>query len=348
VTSPTTLPVPPATPAYLADIRQQPESLQQVLDSRFEPEALAMLGRLRGFDRVVLTGMGASLYALYPAFLALASAGLPVWHVETSELLGGAAGLVNPGTLLWITSQSGRSAEITALLERVSDLRPAVLGFTNDTASPLAESADAVVELRSGTETAVGTRSYVNSLAAHGRATTAVLEREVSAEVSEAPARLAEYLSRWDEHIAAWDAAVSEQILFVVGRGASLAAARTGALIVKEAAKTPIEAMSAPQFRHGPLEIADKRTCVIVLPGAPADASLNERLAADLVAFGANSVTLAPPRSGSGPELPALSSDDARPLAEILPFQLLSVVLAERLGYEPGAFRQIGKVTTTL
>jgi glutamine---fructose-6-phosphate transaminase (isomerizing) len=268
--------------------------------------------------------------------------------VETAELLGEADNLVTAGTLLWITSQSGRSAEVAALLDRVSARLPIVLGFTNDTASPLAESSSAVVELHSGPEHAVGTRSYVNSLAAHARAAAVALERELPAEMSEAPVVLAEYLGRWDEHIAAWESAVSEPILFALARGASLAAARTGALIIKEAAKAPIEAMSAPQFRHGPLEMADERLCVILLPGGAADARLNQRLATDLAAFGANVVTLALPGRDNGPEVPGLSSDDARPLGEILPFQILSVVLAERLGYEPGAFRQIGKVTTTL
>jgi len=348
VTSPVPPAAPPATPAYVSDIRRQPESLQHLLDSPFDAAALALLRRLRRFERVVLTGMGASLHSSYPAFLALAAAGLPVWQVEASELLGAAGGLVTPGTLLWITSQSGRSAEIAALLERLPAPRPAVLGLTNDAASPLAEAASAVIELHSGAEHAVGTRSYLNSLAAHARATAVALDRELAAEVSEAPSRLADYLSRWDEHIAAWDAAVREQILFAVGRGASLAAVRTGALIIKEAAKTPIEAMSAPQFRHGPLEMADRRTCVIVLPGAPADVPLNERLAADLAAFGANAVTLTSSRDGSGPCLPEFGSEQAIPLGEILPFQLLSVVLARRLGCEPGAFRQISKVTTTL
>jgi glucosamine--fructose-6-phosphate aminotransferase (isomerizing) len=348
VTNPVTAAEPPAAPAYISDIRQQPQSLQRLLDSPFDAAALTLLRRLPSFDRIVLTGMGASLHASYPAFLALAAAGLPVWHVEAAELLGAAAGLITRATLLWITSQSGRSAEITALLGRLPARRPAVLGLTSDTASPLAQSADAVIELHCGAEHAVGTRSYVNSLAAHARGTAVALDRQLAAEVSAAPSRLADYLGRWDEHIAAWEAAVSEPVLFAVGRGASLAAARTGALVIKEAARTPIEAMSAPQFRHGPLEMADSRTCIIVLPGGPADAPLNQRLAADLAAFGANAVTITRPRDGGGPYLPDLSCEQASPLGEILPFQLLSVVLARRLGHEPGAFRQIGKVTTTL
>jgi glucosamine 6-phosphate synthetase-like amidotransferase/phosphosugar isomerase protein len=46
--------------------------------------------------------------------------------------------------------------------------------------------------------------------------------------------------------------------------------------------------------------------------------------------------------------MPEVRADETRPIAEIVPFQVLSVLLAQRRGLEPGAFRQIGKVTTTL
>jgi len=335
-----------ATPPYIADIRSQPEALQRLLDRGLSAEAAALLRRLPTFGRVVMTGMGASLHALYPGFLALAATGVPVWCIEAAELLSDAGGLVTADSLLWVTSQSGRSAEIAPLLARSPRPR-AILGVTNDMTGPLAAAADAVIELCSGEEHTVGTRSYLNSLAAHLMATEAALGRPVPRDVYDMPGRLAGYLQQWDDHVAAWDAAVSQDILFTVGRGASLAAARTGALIVKEAAKTPLEAMSAPQFRHGPLEMADGSTCVIVLPGTAADAVRGDRLAADLSAVGANVVRLAAGH-GPGPWMPEVRADGTRPIAEIMPFQLLSVLLAQRRGLEPGAFRQIGKVTTTL
>jgi glutamine---fructose-6-phosphate transaminase (isomerizing) len=340
------------TPPYIADIRSQPEALQRLLDQGLPTPAQGLLQRLPTFGRVIMTGMGASLHALYPGFLALAAAGVPVWCIEAAELLSDAGGLVTADSLLWVTSQSGRSAEIAPLLARSPRPR-AILAVTNDVTGPLAAAADAVIELCSGEEHTVGTRSYLNSLAAHLMATEAALGRPVPRDVYDMPLRLAGYLKQWDDHLAAWDAAVSQDILFTVGRGASLAAARTGALIVKEAAKTPLEAMSAPQFRHGPLEMADAATCVIVLPGTAADAVANDRLAADLSAVGANAVRLTegqgPGRPGrAGPWMPEVGADGTRPIAEIMPFQLLSVLLAQRRGLEPGAFRQIGKVTTTL
>lgn len=335
-----------ATPPYVADIRSQPEALQRLLDQGINDQARQLLSRLPTFGRVILTGMGASLYALYPAFLELAAAGLPVWCIEAAELLSQADGLITPDSLLWVTSQSGRSAEIAALLEQPRRPR-AILGVTNETVSPLAAAADAVIELRSGAEHTVGTRSYLNSLAAHLLATAVAVQQPVPPELYQMPRRLATYLGQWDAQLNAWDRAVTENVLFAVGRGASLAAAQTGALIVKEAAKAPMEAMSAPQFRHGPLELADDRTCIIVLAGAAADLAPNDRLVADLLAVGANVVRLPAP-SAAGPQLPMAQADQVRPIAEIVPFQLLSVLLAERQGLEPGAFRQIGKVTTAL
>jgi glucosamine--fructose-6-phosphate aminotransferase (isomerizing) len=37
--------------------------------------------------------------------------------------------------------------------------------------------------------------------------------------------------------------------------------------------------------------------------------------------------------------------ETARPLVEILPLQMLSIVMAQRKGIEPGKFRHVGKVT---
>lgn len=347
------------TPRYVSDIRDQPQALQALLDQSPGDAATQLLKRLPRFDRVIMTGMGASLFAQYPAFLALSASGVPVWWVETSELLGDAGGLLTNGSLLWITSQSGRSAEVVALLAERVESRPrsqhgrrmAVLGVTNDPASPLAVSADGVLELHCGEEHTVGTRSYVNSLAAHLLATAIALGQPLSASasLSDMPGCLDAYLAKWDEHIGAWEQTVHQRDLFSLGRGASLAAAMTGALVVKEAANVAMEGMSAAQFRHGPLELAGAHTGVILFPGTGQSVPLAARLGADLAALGAGVVTLAVwDAPGDGPRLPAARSAQTLPIAEVVPLQLLSVLLAERQGLEPGSFRHIAKVTTIL
>jgi glutamine---fructose-6-phosphate transaminase (isomerizing) len=52
--------------------------------------------------------------------------------------------------------------------------------------------------------------------------------------------------------------------LFLVGRGSSLAAVGTGALMVKESDHFHAEGMSSAAFRHGPFEMLSPETFVFV------------------------------------------------------------------------------------
>jgi len=156
----------PDIPPYIADIHAQPSVLETLLEAGIPAEPRALLSSIAEFDRIVLTGMGSSLNGMYPTYLRLAAAGLAVWCEDSAELLGYEQGLTSGNTLVWITSQSGESAEAVELLERV--IRPGgptVLAATNDLNSSLGTRAHAVIPLHSGPENTVGTRSYVNTLA---------------------------------------------------------------------------------------------------------------------------------------------------------------------------------------
>ena len=69
-------------------------------------------------------------------------------------------------------------------------------------------------------------------------------------------------------------------------------------------------------------------------------------MALEIVSHGGHCIWL---DSDPDPELPTLllpkTSDFARPLVEILPLQMLTLVMARRKGLQAGLFRYIGKVT---
>lgn len=340
----------PETPPYVSDIRAQPAALEHLLLAGIPRDVRALLGNITAFDRIVLTGMGSSLHGLYPTFLRLAAAGLPVWCEDAAELLGYHHGLITSSTLLWITSQSGESAEVTELLDRLTlSGGPTILAVTNDLDSSLGAAAHAALPLHSGPENTVGTRSYLNTLAACAIATSVALGEPTESQLPSAPERIASYLDAWDDHLTQIGDAVPTPPTFILGRGSSLASARTAALIIKEAARCPVEGMSAPQFRHGPLEMADHDLTALVLAGSNGERVLNAQMRTDLRATGARCVWV-DAESSLEPAIatPRLSGRDSRVLAEILPMQLLTVVLAERSGREPGRFRQIDKITRTL
>ena len=130
---------------YEQDMLDQPAALEAHV-SQALPHAIASLD-LSQFDRIILTGMGSSDYATIPFELMLARLGLPVWRIQTGRLLE-TPQLITARTLLWMTSQSGRSGETVALIDRLPNRQTLTLiSTTNDPTSPLAAAASSVLNM---------------------------------------------------------------------------------------------------------------------------------------------------------------------------------------------------------
>ena len=153
---------------FEVDIGQQPDALRAFAGTSLPSELGAL--DIDRYDRIILTGMGASHFAGQPTWCALAGEGRPAWWVSTAQLLA-LPELITSDSLLWVTSQSGESGEVVALVNgRGRARRPqTLLAITNAPRSALAGAADIVVTLQFGTEATVSTKSYVTTLAAHER-----------------------------------------------------------------------------------------------------------------------------------------------------------------------------------
>jgi glucosamine--fructose-6-phosphate aminotransferase (isomerizing) len=133
--------------------------------------------------------------------------------------------------------------------------------------------------------------------------------------------------------------------LFLVGRGASLAAVGTGALIVKESDHFHAEGMSSASFRHGPFEMLGEETFVIVFAGDTKTRDLNLRLLADIRQEGGRAELIG--ETASQESLRLADHVGIRPLLEILPVQMITLALAALAGREAGRFELASKVTIT-
>ena len=152
----------------MRDILDQPRALEATLQGLGVPDGLPLiLGRLerKELGRVVLTGMGSSLYALHPLHTLLTSRGFTTLLVETSELVYYLSRLLDCQTLIVAVSQSGRSAEIIRLLDENARRAP-IIAVTNTDDSPLALQADSVLLTRAGQEFSVSCKTYVTALMA--------------------------------------------------------------------------------------------------------------------------------------------------------------------------------------
>ena len=117
--------------------------------------------------------------------------------------------------------------------------------------------------------------------------------------------------------------------------------------INKEAAKCAFEGMHAADFRHGPLELVSERFAALVFAGSAQTSALNRELAREIISYGGRVIWL---DSSPDPEIPTLlypmTSELTRPLVEILPMQMLTLVIANRKGLQAGKFRHVSKVTS--
>jgi len=338
---------------YITDILSQPAALREALEHYPAEQIEPLRARLlRGnFSRIVLTGMGSSFFAAYPAWLNLLSLPIPAIHVNTAELLHYGQQLIDARTLLWINSQSGRSVEIVRLLEALKDRCPAFqLSMSNYLDSPLAQSADLAAPIHAGDEATVSTKTYTNMLAMLLLASTQLAGGDwpgLRQSMFKAATAIEAYLANWQEKVSELDMLLGEvDQLLILGRGASMGAAWNGSLINKEAAKCTFEGMNVADFRHGPMELASSRLTILVLEGAPKTSRMNRDLALEVTKLGGKVLWLA---SQPDPQLPTFLlpsvEENVRPLVEVLPFQTLTIIMAQKNGLEPGKFRNIGKVT---
>ncbi len=337
---------------YLRDILDQPRALDETLAGLDVSNNLHQLvARLQEgkFKAVVLTGMGSSFHALHPLNLALIDHGLTAMMVETSELLYYWNSLLVPQTLIVAVSQSGLSAEIVRLLE-INRGKSPVIAITNTHASPLAKRADATILSHAGPESSVSCKTYMASLIALQWLGDAMCQHDLHRTRQEleltAPA-VRDYLANWREHVEELLMVLQgTRDLFLVGRGASLAAVGTGALIIKESDHFHAEGLSSAAFRHGPFEMLSDETFVLVFAGDQKTRSLNQHLCEDIRAARGRAELV-----GEGAALPScvlpVVPASMRPILEILPVQMLTLALAAQTGREAGRFELSSKVTTT-
>ncbi|MBZ5690113.1 MAG: SIS domain-containing protein [Acidobacteriia bacterium] len=337
---------------YLEDIFDEPRALQATLESLETSQPLTDLSHRLAeekFHRVVLTGMGSSFHALHPLNLQLISHGFTALMVETSELIHHKSRFFDPKTLIIAVSQSGQSAEMIRLAE-VNRKRSAVIAVTNTPQSPLVEHSTAALFTQAGSEFSVSCKTYVTALMVLKFLGDILCQRDPKQsrrELKSAPTSAGEYLRRWKDHVEVLAKKLHRiRHLFFVGRGASLAAVGTGALIVKESDHFHAEGMSSAAFRHGPFEMLSEDTFVVVFSGDEKTRDLNRRLLADIQQGGGRAEFIGE-NSSLEPFRVEDHGDSIRPILEILPVQMITIALAALANREAGKFERAAKITTT-
>ncbi len=339
------------TPLF-ENILAQPEALRAVLHLQSGEDRTALLKAasiLRESKKIVLTGMGASLFACGPLRYLLAGSGAAISVVEAAELLYFLDASLDSETAVLLVSRSGESVEVVKLFDVLGKRGCKTIGVANVAGTTLPSRATASVLLGSPADQFVAIQTYVATVAVllllgaavNGQLAEALTQLEASINA------LTVFVPACVEASLAWSDFLNEQSLYLLGRGISLATMKEGALLMHETAKFPAVSMSAAQFRHGPVEVAGPGIRAIVLATEKATAVHDIQLAEDLHGMGVDVRTIG--RSNRNPLVPWPSNVPSlfAPLFEIIPLQLFAYRTAEMRGVTPGEFRWAPLVTSS-
>lgn len=344
---------PPSVPSQTAmarEIAEAPAAVARFLDREAATLAAAASRIAERAPPVIVTcARGSSDHAAaYFKYLVEILTGVPVASMGPSVASLYDAPLRLKGGVMVAVSQSGRSPDIVSLQGAARRAGAFTIAVVNDTASPLAQDADAVLPLHAGPETSVAaTKTFL--------ASAAVLAALVAAWRGDAA--LARAVRRLPEALTAalgadWSQALEPlreaRSVYVVGRGPGLAIAAEAALKLKEVAMLHAEAFSGAEVMHGPVQLVGAGFPVIALrPGDAAHGAMGEA-AGKLAAAGAQVFVCeaGEPRSG---RLPAAPSDHPLldPLTMLLSFYVLAEQVARARGHDPDRPNRLRKITET-
>lgn len=128
-------------------IRMEAEAVQRLEDRIGDDfaRAVELLAQLKG--RVIVSGVGKSGIIGRKIAATLTSTGTPAFYLHPVEGMHGDLGMVLRDDLLILISKSGESDELHDLLRVVKRLGVAVISFTGDRGSTLAQQADVVLDV---------------------------------------------------------------------------------------------------------------------------------------------------------------------------------------------------------
>jgi len=252
-------------------------------------------------------------------------------------------------------SQSGHSPDIVSVLAEGNRQGCLTLAITNAAQSPLADQADFVLDIQSGSEKAVAaTKTYTGQLLAVGMLSAALANDEsMWQQMAQVPAWVAEVLEL-DGILANMAQRYRYmQRCVVLGRGFNYATAFEWSLKLKELTYVIAEPYSSADFQHGPIAMLEPGFPVMVIaPRGKVFSSLldmlhrlKEEQQAELVVISDDEEALS--LADSAIPLPEGVPEWLSPLVGIVPAQLFAYHLTGVKGFDTEKPRSIHKVTET-
>jgi glucosamine--fructose-6-phosphate aminotransferase (isomerizing) len=347
-----------STNHLLNEILEQPSVLRRIHDEYVTKrhDALSRAADLlKRADPIIITGMVTSEFSALQAADLLRQAGRTVIVSDASEFLHYRSDKLPETACVVAVSQSGESAEIVKLLEKLDHSVP-IVGVYNYEDSYLAEHCDVGLPIYAGRQRACGSKTNLATIAVMLLLASATIGEglESTGEKLLAVARsIDRFLENWEGEVApVADFLEGSTYTVFMGRGPGVASALFTAVLFKEVPKLVVEGMNAAAFRHGLLEMIRPEHRVVIFAQEGRTHDLCLRLVDDVISLDVPVVliTNSDDEVADGDKLCVLRTEHHdelwAPILDMVPLQLVGYVLAKRRGLDPGVLQIATYVTT--
>ncbi len=276
----------------LKEIFEQPETLKNAVRGRLNfAEATARLNglnlqydELRHIKRVIITACGTSWHAaLIGEYLIEEYARVPV-EVEYASEFRYRSPIIHPGTIVFVISQSGETADTLAAMREAKRKGATCLGICNVVGSTIARESDGGVYIHAGPEIGVASTkaftsqitvlSLITILLARMRTMSIEKGQEMIRALYSVPDEVKKVLGLNDKIKEIAGKYYNKNNFLYLGRGFNFPVALEGALKLKEISYIHAEGYPAAEMKHGPIALIDENMPVVVL--APQDSAYSK------------------------------------------------------------------------
>ena len=344
---------------FLNEILEQTTSLENTLGFYENDAGKNLLNKTlelyknKKFREIIFTGMGSSYFTSYLTSCLLNEYGIRSYTINASELLYYHFSLLAADTLLICVSQSGESYEIVKILEK---LKPDItcLAITNEATSSLAQNSSVALLSKAGHEEMTSSKTYTSIalvMLISGWVLAGKWTDEMKVKVRQMIDIFNELLNsnkKWVPDITGFLG--DYDFIEIIGRGPSYSSVLQGALMFKEAVRTPAEGILGGDFRHGPMEMVKEgfRAIVFAPKGKTFDQSV--KMAMDIAKFKGKVVLITNANLNfSEPNIHvfkiAVDDEYLFAISGIIPLQFIVNSRALDIGLKPGYFTRGAKVT---
>jgi glucosamine--fructose-6-phosphate aminotransferase (isomerizing) len=337
-----------------AELREQPAALERFLAAQSAQAPRIVHELLRPDVRYLLIASrgSSSNVARYAQYLFGTANRLPVAFATPSlYTVYDAPPELGPAAVIGI-SQSGASPDVVAVLAEARKQKRPTLAITNDSRSPLALAADAVLALHAGEERAVAaTKTYSNSLAAVALLS-ASGDRERLIELQALPKQVDDQIERSLSAAGGLDAFRDVEGGSVIARGVNYGTAFEVALKIRELSGAQFEAFSSADLLHGPIAaVKPGRPAIVIAPAGRTLVSMRgavdsvRQRGSELIAISDDQAFLreADVAFALVPDVPEWLS----PMVTVVPGQVAAVRLATLRGSDIDSPAGLTKITLT-